>query len=84
MQQRGANEQQRSKIKIVAQRTFLIIYHRVRLTLSVLHRIAIGIDHRCTSIAGCQQQAFQGSFANGQGHRFHHHQHIGSNGFLSD
>ena len=59
MQQRGTHQPNAAKVEVIAQRTFLIVYHRVWLALALLYRIAVAKDHSGMFVASHEQEALQ-------------------------
>ena len=76
VQQRGAQQPQAAEVEVVAQRTFLIVYHGMQLALALLHRIAVAIHHRSTFVGGHEHQSLQGRTAQRQRLCLHAEQHV--------
>jgi len=82
VQQRGAQQPQAAEVEVVAQRTFLIVYHGMQLALALLHRIAVAIHHRSTFVGGHEHQALQSRATQRQRLCLHAEQHVVGYGVL--
>ena len=84
MEQRRAHQPHAAKVKVVAQRTLLIIYYWMSLADTLLYRITVAINHSSLGIASHQHHTLQCRLAQLEGKRFQTEQGIGRYGMFSD